>query len=142
MTPLIEPFLVTPDALDGPVLVTGAGGCLGAWVVAILHASGVPVVAFDMRDDRGRPAMVMGREPAAALSWETGDITDGRAFSGLCAGRGIRAIIHLAALQVPFCAANPALGARVNVEGTINVLEAARAQGIRRTAFALSLIHI
>lgn len=139
MSELTEPFLVSPDAFDGPVLVTGAGGCLGAWAVAILQASGVPVVAFDMRDDRRRPAMVMGEEGAAALTWETGDITDGKGFADLCAGHGIRAIIHLAALQVPFCAASPALGARVNVEGTINVLEAARAQDIRRTAFASSV---
>ncbi|MBW7920748.1 MAG: NAD-dependent epimerase/dehydratase family protein [Rubellimicrobium sp.] len=139
MTALTDPFPVAPDAFDGPVLVTGAGGCLGAWAVAILQASGVPVVAFDLRDDRRRPAMVMGEAGAAALAWETGDITDGKAFADLCAGHGIRAIIHLAALQVPFCAASPALGARVNVEGTINVLEAARALGIRRTAFASSV---
>ena len=34
-------------------------------------------------------------------------------------------MVHLAALQVPFCRADPPLGARVNVVGTVNVLEAA-----------------
>ncbi len=38
----------------------------------------------------------------------------------------MRAIIHLAALQVPFCKADPVAGARANVVGTVNVLEAAR----------------
>ncbi|RMF39110.1 MAG: SDR family oxidoreductase, partial [Alphaproteobacteria bacterium] len=51
---------------------------------------------------------------------------------------GIGAIIHLAGLQVPFCIANPALGARVNVEGTINILQTAREAGIRRLAYASS----
>jgi nucleoside-diphosphate-sugar epimerase len=36
-------------------------------------------------------------------------------------------IIHLAALQVPTCKANPVLGARVNVIGTLQVFEAAKA---------------
>ncbi|MGH9447866.1 MAG: NAD-dependent epimerase/dehydratase family protein, partial [Terriglobia bacterium] len=39
---------------------------------------------------------------------------------------GITQVLHLAALQVPACAANPALGAEVNVVGTLNVFEAAR----------------
>lgn len=41
--------------------------------------------------------------------------------------------------QVPHCAANPALGARVNVEGTVNVLEAARHNGIKRVLLASSV---
>ena len=51
----------------------------------------------------------------------------------------IRAIIHLAALQVPFCKADPAAGARVNVVGTVNVLEAARRHGLKRVAYASSI---
>ena len=35
-------------------------------------------------------------------------------------------IIHLAALQVPFCAADPTAGAKVNVVGTVNIMEAAK----------------
>jgi UDP-glucuronate 4-epimerase len=38
----------------------------------------------------------------------------------------ITRIVHLAALQVPFCRADPPLGAAVNVVGTVNILEAAR----------------
>ncbi|MCU1493767.1 MAG: NAD-dependent epimerase/dehydratase [Acidimicrobiaceae bacterium] len=40
-------------------------------------------------------------------------------------------IVHLAGLQVPFCAANPPLGAFVNVVGTVNLFEAARASDRR-----------
>lgn len=135
---LTDPFLIDPTRLGGPVLVTGAGGCIGAWSVATLARSGADVVAFDLRDDRRRPAMMMGDDSANALAWETGDIADAAGFEAIIERRGIRAIIHLAGLQVPFCKANPAMGARVNVEGSINVLQAARNAGIKRLAYASS----
>ena len=135
---LTDPFLIDPAAFDGPVLVTGAGGCIGAWTMAILTRSGVPCVGFDLRDDRRRVALLMG-EAAGGLAWETGDIGDGARVREVVERHGARAIVHLAGLQVPFCKADPAAGARVNVEGTINVLEAARHAGIRRTVYASSV---
>ena len=136
---LTDPFLIDPGQFDGPVLVTGAGGCIGAWTLAILSRSGVPCVAFDLGDDRRRPALVMGEDAAAGLTWETGDIADAERLEGIVARHGIRAIVHLAGLQVPFCKAAPAKGARVNVEGTVNVLEAARNAEIKRTVYASSV---
>ena len=49
-------------------------------------------------------------------------------------------IVHLAGLQVPFVAADPVLGALVNVAGTVRVLEAARHSGgtVRGIAYASS----
>lgn len=139
MDHLTERFLVASDRFDGTVLITGAGGCIGAWALAILSRSGIPCVAADLVDDRTRPALVMGEEAAQSLTWEICDVTDGDRIATLVSKHGISAIIHLAGLQVPFCAANPALGARVNVEGTIHILEAARAAGIKRTAYASSV---
>lgn len=136
---LTDPFLISPDRFDAPVLVTGAGGCIGAWVCAILSRSGVPVIASDIAKSPARAALIMGEEAAQALDWTALDVTDGAAVAGLVSDSGVGAIIHLAGLQVPFCAANPALGARVNVEGTINILEAARHNQIRRTVFASSV---
>jgi nucleoside-diphosphate-sugar epimerase len=52
---------------------------------------------------------------------------------------GARAIIHLAALQVPFCKADPVAGARVNVLGTVNMFEAARKLGVKRITYASSI---
>lgn len=135
---LTDPFLVPADRLEAPVLVTGAAGCIGAWVAAILTRSGVPCVASDLSSDRTRPALVMGQQASANLAWETVDVTDWARVSDVVRTHGIRTIIHLAGLQVPFCAANPALGARVNVEGTVNILQAAREAGIRRFAYASS----
>lgn len=139
MNALTKPFLIDPSMFDGPVLVTGAGGCLGAWTLAILHDSGVPVVASDLREDRYRPGLVMGPDAASSLTWEANDVTNAKALRALVDKHGIRAIIHYAGLQVPFCAANPAMGARVNVEGTINILQVARETDIKRTAFASSV---
>ena len=140
MTDLTKPFLFDPSELPGPVLVTGAGGCIGAWVCAVLQASGVAVVASDLAPAPARAGLIMGEAAAAeGLDWVALDVTDGGAVAALVQDRGVRAIVHLAGLQVPFCAANPALGARVNVEGTINILEAARHAGITRTVFASSV---
>ena len=41
-------FPVDRTSFDGPVLVTGAGGCIGSWAVALLVKAGVPAVAFDL----------------------------------------------------------------------------------------------
>jgi nucleoside-diphosphate-sugar epimerase len=67
-----------------------------------------------------------------------GDITNPdlvKAAVSLC---GAERIIHLAALQMPFCRANPAMGARVNVEGTVNIFEAARVAGIKKVVYSSS----
>jgi len=55
-----------------------------------------------------------------------GDITDLQAVERAIDEHAITNVIHLAALQVPFVRADPALGTRVNVVGTVNVLEAVR----------------
>lgn len=138
MDALTQDYLVPSNRFQGSVLVTGAGGCIGAWVLAILSRSGVPVVATDLTDARARPALLMGDAAAQALTWEICDITDAARIRALAEQHQAQAIIHLAGLQVPFCMANPGLGARVNVEGTINVLQTARELGLKRTVFASS----
>ena len=83
--------------------------------------------------------MLLGETGAELLTWETGDIADLARLREIVHRHDIRSIINLAGLQVPFCKANPPLGARVNVEGTINVLETARDRNIRRLAYASSV---
>ena len=142
MNGLVDKFLVDKNRFNGTVMVTGAGGCIGAWVVAILTASEVPVVALDLSEDRRRAALLMGEDGAGALDWVATDITDFSALKAVAERYDAKAIIHLAGLQVPFCAASPALGARVNVEGTINILQLAREMGIKRTAYASSIASL
>jgi nucleoside-diphosphate-sugar epimerase len=71
--------------------------------------------------------------------WHAGDIVDTAAVKTVVEKSGVRAIIHLAALQVPFCRADPVAGALVNVVGTVNVFEAAKACGISRLTYASSV---
>jgi nucleoside-diphosphate-sugar epimerase len=132
-------FPVDKTSFDGPVLVTGAGGCIGSWTLTLLVKAGVPVVAFDLSDEKRRPGLLMSAEELAEVPWLTGDIADTAAVADAVAQRDIRAIVHLAALQVPFCKADPVAGAKANVVGTVNILEAARHQGLKRVAYASSI---
>src|SRR6185437_13031347 len=105
-------------------LVTGAHGCIGAWVIGRLVSEGAHVVALDVSDDDHRLRIVLSEAEVASLARVQTDITDLDALERTLAEHAITNVIHLAALQVPFCRADPSLGARVNVVGTVNVLEA------------------
>jgi nucleoside-diphosphate-sugar epimerase len=132
-------FPVDKASFPGPVLVTGAGGCIGSWVLSHLARAGVPACAFDLSEDKRRPRLLMEEKDLARIAWKTGDISDSGAFTRVVEEVKPCAIIHLAALQVPFCKADPVAGAQVNVVGTVNVFEAARKLGIRRLAYASSI---
>jgi UDP-glucuronate 4-epimerase len=121
------------------VLVTGAAGCIGSWVVAERVRAGLPVHVFDLSDDRRRLRLLLDDEAAAAVPWTCGDIADFAAVERAVGESGAAAVVHLAALQVPFCRADPVAGARVNVVGQVNVLEAARRAGIRHVVYASSV---
>jgi UDP-glucuronate 4-epimerase len=110
---------------DERFLVTGAHGCIGAWVIRRLISEGTHVVALDVSPDDHRLRLVLSDAELAALPLVRTDITDLDSLERTLAEHEITNIIHLAALQVPFCRADPSLGARVNVVGTVNVLEAA-----------------
>ncbi|HEY5353130.1 MAG TPA: NAD(P)-dependent oxidoreductase [Streptosporangiaceae bacterium] len=109
-------------------LVTGAAGCIGAWAVRLLLDEGVPVVATDLSPDLRRFELISQGRPGQPEFAEL-DVTSGRDVAAIVADRGITHVVHLAGLQLPFCAADPPLGALVNVVGTVNVFEAIRASG-------------
>ncbi len=132
-------FRINPKDFDGPVLVTGAGGCIGSWTLALLVDAGVPTVAFDLSADKRRSKLLMAESEMALVTWLVGDIADPAAVMQAVQASGAKAIIHLAALQVPFCKADPVGGARVNVVGTVNVFEAARKLRVRRLTYASSI---
>jgi nucleoside-diphosphate-sugar epimerase len=111
---------------DERFLVTGALGCIGAWTVRELAREGVPVVGLDVGTDTRRLELVMGPDELERVTLARGDITDLDAVERALRDHDITNVIHLAALQVPFCRADPPLGARVNVVGTVNVFEAVR----------------
>lgn len=121
-------------------LVTGAAGCLGAWTVAQLLSEGTAVTAFDASDNKHRLRLLLDPDQVAALAWVQGDVRDINQLSTLIEEREITHLVHLAALQVPACNADPILGSHVNVVGTVNVLEAVRrSEGqVRGLTFASS----
>lgn len=118
--------------------VTGALGCIGAWVVKQLAERGDEAVVFDLGGDARRIRDVLDKELFARVRFVHGDITDAAATTRAVAACAPRAIVHLAGLQAPLCRANPVLGARVDVIGAINVFEAAAAAGVRRVVYASS----
>jgi nucleoside-diphosphate-sugar epimerase len=120
-------------------LVTGALGCIGAWVVRNLVQEHVPVTVFDVSVDSHRMKLIMTPEQMEGVQFMQGDITDLAAVEAVISDSGASHIVHLAALQVPFCRADPPLGARVNVVGTVNMFEAARRAGLRRLVYASSV---
>ena len=111
---LTDDLLIKENNFDGPVIVTGAGGCIGAWILTILHRSNIPCVAIDLSDKKDRLELLLDKE-TSKIQWEVCDITNLNMLKKIIISYNPSAIIHLAGLQVPFCAADPALGARVNV---------------------------
>ena len=121
-------------------LITGALGCIGAWTVRNLVREGVPTVVFDLGRDTRRLQLIMAPDELARVTFVQGDITDLAVLEQALDAHTITHVIHLAALQLPFVKANPPLGARVNVVGTVNVFEAVarRKQRIARIIYASS----
>ena len=109
-------------------LVTGALGCLGAWTIKALLDDGEEPVGYDLGGDDARLRLVLGEAELGRVTLMQGDVTDADALGRALDEHGITRVVHLAALQVPSCRADPALGARVNVFGTVVVFEAVKAR--------------
>lgn len=109
-------------------LVTGALGCLGAWTIkALLDLDEAPV-GYDLGGDDTRLRLILDEDELSRVTLVQDDVTDGEAVGRALDEHAVTRVVHLAALQVPFCRADPALGARVNVLGTVVVFEAVKAR--------------
>lgn len=121
------------------VLITGATGFLGSWIVSALIGRGIPVIATDINDDHSRLNALCPDLPEGMVERRICDITDAKALDALITETRPTGIIHLAALQIPVCREKPAAGAAVNVGGHINIFEAARKHAIRRIIYTSSI---
>lgn len=110
-------------------LVTGSEGCIGAWAVRGLVTAGISTVAVDVTPAGFRLDKLIDRSAYPMLAHEHADLRDEGVLDDIIARHAVTRIVHLAALQVPFVAANPVLGAQVNVVGTVRVFEAVRHSG-------------
>lgn len=122
------------------VLVTGGYGCIGSWIARNLLRRGDAVWVYDLRKDLRRMQLVMNEDELARVEYVEGDVTDLDGLRGAIERHEIDHVVHLAGLQVPFCRADPMLGARVNVLGTLAVFEAVRALDgqVKRIVYASS----
>jgi UDP-glucuronate 4-epimerase len=125
-------------------LVTGGAGFIGSHVCERLLHDGHRVCAFDDLNPFYDPKFKQRnlREiQALAKPFEFihGDITDADALVEIFSSVKFDQVIHLAARAgVRSSLVDPALYQRVNVEGTVNVLEAARKNGVKKITIASS----
>ena len=119
-------------------LVTGATGCIGAWVVRNLVRENVPVCITVYDPSLHRLQLIMSPEEIKKVHLRKGNITDLPFLEQALQDFGATHVIHLAALQVPFCKEDPPQGALVNVRGTINVFEAVKRLGLHKVVYASS----
>jgi nucleoside-diphosphate-sugar epimerase len=108
------------------VLLTGGYGCIGSWIARALLRRGDGVWMYDLREDPRRLRLLLDDGELRRVGFVQGDVTDLAGLRAALDRHGITHVVHLAGLQVPVCRADPLLGARVNVLGTLAVFEAVR----------------
>ena len=113
------------------VLVTGAGGFIGSHLAEELVRRGADVRALVRYSSSGVWGWLEDSELARDMEVMLGDIRDPETLRP--AIEGVDTVFHLAALiAIPYSYVTQLAYVRTNVEGTVNVLEAARAAGVRR----------
>lgn len=119
--------------VDVPVLVTGAGGFIGSHLVERLVDEGAQVRAFCHYNARGSLGWLdtVPQHTRDALDVRLGDVRDAAFVRSAVAD--VEVVFHLAALiAIPYSYLAPESFVQTNVQGTLNVLEAARGHGVRR----------
>jgi UDP-glucuronate 4-epimerase len=125
-------------------LVTGGAGFIGSHVCERLLRHGHAVWAFDDLNDFYDPHIKRQnlreiQSLARPFEFIHGNITDTAALAGVFSSVKFDQVIHLAARAgVRPSLEQPALYQRVNVEGTVNLLEAARKNGVKKITLASS----
>lgn len=115
------------------ILVTGGTGFLGSFVVRALWERGEIPVVLDVGDPGRSLQSLLGKFP-----FVTGGINDIDLLVRIIEGYRVDRVIHLAALLQFGCEKDPRRAIEVNVQGTLNVLEACRRRGIKKIVFASS----
>lgn len=115
-------------------LVTGGAGFIGSHIVKELVRQGQKVTVLDDLSGGKLENLVSVQNK---ITFMKGDICDFSTVLKAC--QGTHFVLHLAALiSVAESMAKPQETARINVQGTVNVLEAARQCGVKRVVFSSS----
>lgn len=119
------------------ILVTGGCGLIGSTTIDQLLASENParIVIFDnlVRGSMRNVESIL-KDPRVELV--RGDIRDAGAVAAVT--QGMDAVIHMAAIRITACAAEPREAMEVMCDGTYNVVEAAQKAGVRKVLAASS----
>ncbi len=113
------------------VLVTGAGGFIGSHLTEQLVAAGAEVSAFVRYNSTGDWGWLERSPVKKDITVVSGDIRDYDSVKG--AVKDVQVIFHLAALiGIPYSYQSPLAYIKTNVEGSYNILQAAREQGVEK----------
>ncbi len=115
------------------VLVTGAGGFIGSHLVETLAEMGAQVCAFVRYTSRGDRGLLkyLPAETLSKIEVVAGDLRDARAVQQSVKGREM--VFHLGALiSIPYSYRHPDEVVETNILGTLNLLQACRAEQVER----------
>lgn len=105
------------------VAVFGASGFVGINVVNALKQAKLDIVASDIREN-----------DTLGVEFQAADLLDYDQVERVIKDTDI--VIHLAASPLPVSLEKPKLNARINIEGSLNILDAARNNGIKKVIFS------
>jgi len=127
--------------IDGAsILVTGGCGLIGSATIDLLLRDYSParIVILDNLS-RGTLTNVAAALKDPRVTLIRGDIRNAAAVHE--AARGVDAVIHMAALRITACAAEPRAALEVMCDGSFNVIEAARAAGAKVVAASSASVY-
>jgi nucleoside-diphosphate-sugar epimerase len=110
--------------------IIGGTGSIGMATAARLAEQGVDVTVMSRTAPPALPP---------ALEWAHADVTDPAALRAALERAKADRVVHLASLLQMACQRDPQEAGRVNVDGTVNVLDACRDLGIERVVFGSSI---
>jgi len=113
-------------------LVTGGSGFIGSHVVDRLVAEGAGSVR--VFDQRVREENLIEALASGHVQTVEGDVTDPAAV--LQAAEGVAGVFHMAVLPLGPCSEDPRRCLEVNIDGTFNVLDAAREAGAKKLVYS------
>jgi NAD dependent epimerase/dehydratase len=112
-------------------LVTGADGFIGSHLAELLARRGAKVRALSLYNSFNDWGWLEGIDPALSVEVVTGDVRDKAQMSSIA--KDIDIVFHLASLiAIPYSYAAPESYVQTNIQGTLNVVQAAMERGAKR----------